>query len=65
MRDIVEVALFTADVAAAKTFYGDLLATEPDTEWPGGAIFASSAKLLLHERGDAPEAGRRTRITSR
>ena len=59
MRDIVEVALFTADVDAARTFYGDLLATKPEAQWPGGAIFAvGSAKLLLDERGDAPEAKR-------
>ena len=58
MREIVEVALFTADVAAAKAFYGDLLAAEPEAEWPGGAIFAAGpAKLLLHERGDVPEGG--------
>ena len=58
MREIVEVALFTADVEAAKAFYGDLLATRPEAEWPGGAIFAAgSAKLLLHDRGDGPEGG--------
>ena len=59
MRDIVEVALFTADVDAARTFYGDLLASKPEAAWPDGAIFAvGSAKLPLHERGDAPEAKR-------
>jgi len=41
-------------VEAAKAFYGDLLAVGPEAERPGGAIFvAGSAKLLLHERGDA------------
>ena len=54
MREIVEVALFTPDVAAAKAFYGDLLAVEPDAEWPDGAIFvAGSAKVLVHARGSA------------
>ena len=54
MSEIVEVALFTADVEAAKAFYGDLLTAEPTAEWPGGAIFAAgSAKLLVHERAGA------------
>lgn len=58
MREIVEVALFTADVEAAKAFYGDLLAVEPDAEWPDGAIFAAGlAKLLLHARGSEPADG--------
>jgi catechol 2,3-dioxygenase-like lactoylglutathione lyase family enzyme len=51
---LVEVALFTDDVEAAKDFYGRLLGSAPEAEWPGGAIFAAGgAKLLVHERGDA------------
>ena len=67
MSEIVEIALFTADVEAAKAFYGDLLTAEPEAEWPGGAIFAAgSAKLLVHERARRPRGtGRPTRITSR
>ena len=58
MREIVEVALFTGDVAAAKAYYSGVLGAGPEAEWPGGAIFAAgSAKLLLHERGDAPAGG--------
>ena len=54
MSEIVEIALFTDDVEAAKAFYGDLLTAEPEAEWPGGAIFAAgSAKLLVHERAGA------------
>ncbi len=45
-------------MAAAKTFYGDLLGPSPIAEWPGGAIFAvGGAKILLHERGDALDGG--------
>lgn len=58
MRDLVEVALFTDDVEAAKRFYGGLLGSEPEVEWPGGAIFtAGTAKLLVHERVGAVEDG--------
>jgi catechol 2,3-dioxygenase-like lactoylglutathione lyase family enzyme len=58
VRDLVEVALFTDDVTAATRFYGRLLGGEPETEWPGGAIFAvGTAKLLVHERVAAVEGG--------
>ncbi len=51
MKDVVEIALFTDDVEAAKRFYVRLLSTPPETEWPGGAIFgAGGTKLLVHER---------------
>jgi catechol 2,3-dioxygenase-like lactoylglutathione lyase family enzyme len=57
-RAVSEVALFTDDVAAAKDFYARLLASEPEAEWPGGAVFsAGSAKVLVHERAGAPEGG--------
>ena len=41
-----------------KAFYGRLLGTAPEAEWPGGAIYAAGkAKLLVHERGEGPEGG--------
>jgi catechol 2,3-dioxygenase-like lactoylglutathione lyase family enzyme len=58
VRELVEVALFTDDVEAAKMFYGSLLGSEPEAEWPGGAIFAAgNAKLLVHERAGGIENG--------
>ena len=58
MSELVEIALFTHDVESAKAFYGRLLGTAPEVEWPGGAIYAAGkAKLLVHERGDAAEGG--------
>jgi catechol 2,3-dioxygenase-like lactoylglutathione lyase family enzyme len=57
-RGVVEVALFTDDVEAAKSFYARLLGTSPVAEWPGGAIFsAGGAKVLVHERGATMEGG--------
>lgn len=57
-RGIVEVALFTDDVAPIKAFYADLLGAPPVAEWPGGAIFsAGGAKVLVHERATAIEGG--------
>ena len=58
MRELVEVALFTDEVEAMKQFYGSLLGSEPEAEWPGGAIFtAGNAKLLVHERVGTVENG--------
>ena len=58
MRDVVEIALFTDDVESSKAFYGRLLGAPPVAEWPGGAIYAAgAAKVLVHERGPAPEGG--------
>lgn len=58
MREPVEIALFTDDVEAAKSFYGRLVGAAPEAEWPGGAIFAVGAlKLLVHERAGAMEDG--------
>jgi catechol 2,3-dioxygenase-like lactoylglutathione lyase family enzyme len=58
VKELVEIALFTDDVEAAKEFYGRLLGTAPQEEWPGGAVYAAGgAKLLVHERGPAPEGG--------
>jgi catechol 2,3-dioxygenase-like lactoylglutathione lyase family enzyme len=58
VSDLVEIALFTDDVEAAKAFYGRLLGAAPEVEWPGGAIYAAGkAKLLVHERPGAPEDG--------
>jgi catechol 2,3-dioxygenase-like lactoylglutathione lyase family enzyme len=55
---LVEIALFTDDVEAATAFYGRLLGAAPEAEWPGCAIYAAgTAKLLVHERGGAPEGG--------
>jgi predicted enzyme related to lactoylglutathione lyase len=51
VRDLVEIALFTDDVEGVKAFYRQLLGVPPESEWPGGAIFAAGgAKLLVHER---------------
>jgi catechol 2,3-dioxygenase-like lactoylglutathione lyase family enzyme len=51
VTELVEVALFTDAVEAAKTFYQRLVGAAPEAEWPGGAIFAAGAvKLLVHER---------------
>ncbi len=58
MKELVEIALFTDDVESAKAFYGRLLSTAPEAEWPGGAVYAAGgAKLLVHERAGAPEGG--------
>ena len=58
MREPVEIALFTDDLEAAKSFYGRLVGAAPEAEWPGGAIFAVGAlKLLVHERAGAMEDG--------
>lgn len=54
MRELVAVALFTDDVEAVKGFYGRLLGSAPENEWPGGAIYAAgSVKLLVHEHTGA------------
>jgi catechol 2,3-dioxygenase-like lactoylglutathione lyase family enzyme len=51
MRQPVEIALFTDDVAAVRRFYELLLDGTPEAEWPGGAIFAAGEmKILVHER---------------
>jgi catechol 2,3-dioxygenase-like lactoylglutathione lyase family enzyme len=58
MRQPVEIALFTDDVAAVRGFYELLLAGAPEAEWPGGALFdAGGVKVLIHERGEAPAGG--------
>ena len=58
MRELVEVALFTDDVDAARAFYSQLVAAAPVAEWPGGAIFATGiAKILVHERAPALDGG--------
>jgi predicted enzyme related to lactoylglutathione lyase len=57
-RAVVEVALFTGDVEHAKRFYAQLLATAPEVDWPGGAIFAAGeSKVLVHERAGALDDG--------
>jgi catechol 2,3-dioxygenase-like lactoylglutathione lyase family enzyme len=57
VTELVEIALFTDDVEAARAFYVDL-AGAPVAEWPGGAIFAiGNAKVLVHERAAALEDG--------
>ena len=54
MSELVEIAVFTDHVEAAKAFYRRLLGAAPESEWPGGAIFsAGGAKLLVHERAPA------------
>lgn len=57
-RAVVEVALFTDDVETTKGFYSELLASPPEVEWPGGAIFsAGGTKVLVHERAATMEGG--------
>jgi catechol 2,3-dioxygenase-like lactoylglutathione lyase family enzyme len=47
----VEIALFTDDVESVRGFYEALLGVAPESEWPGGAVFAAGeVKLLVHER---------------
>lgn len=58
MTAVVEIALFTEDVEGARRFYELLLASSPDAEWPGGAIYsAGELKLLVHERSPGTEEG--------
>lgn len=58
VRSVTEIALFTEGVAATRSFYERLLGVTPESEWPGGAIYAAgSVKLLLHERSGAIEDG--------
>jgi catechol 2,3-dioxygenase-like lactoylglutathione lyase family enzyme len=50
-RGVAELALFTDRVEAVTRFYERLLASAPEAEWPGGAVFsADGAKVLVHER---------------
>jgi catechol 2,3-dioxygenase-like lactoylglutathione lyase family enzyme len=58
VTELVEVALFTDDVAAARAFYRDLVGADPIAEWAGAAIFsAGGAKILVHARGAAMTNG--------
>jgi catechol 2,3-dioxygenase-like lactoylglutathione lyase family enzyme len=58
MRQPVEIALFTDDVAAVRRFYELLLGGAPEAEWPGGAIFAAGdVKVLVHARDEALTGG--------
>jgi catechol 2,3-dioxygenase-like lactoylglutathione lyase family enzyme len=58
VRVPVEIALFTDDVESARGFYSRLVGSEPESEWPEGAIFAAGAvKILVHERAGAPDDG--------
>jgi catechol 2,3-dioxygenase-like lactoylglutathione lyase family enzyme len=58
LRQPVEIALFTDDVAAVRHFYELLLGGAPEEEWPGGAIFAAgNVKVLVHERAEAMAGG--------
>ena len=57
-RPFAEVALFTDNVPSVRGFYERLLESEPEAEWPGGAVFAAGGvKLLVHERGGSPADG--------
>lgn len=54
MRPIVEVALFTADVAGLASFYARSLGAEPAFQNEGMALFqVDGLQLLIHHR--APE----------
>ena len=58
MRELVEVALFSDDVDAARAFHSELVGATPVADWPGGAIFATGiAKILVHERAAALDGG--------
>jgi len=58
VTELVEIALFTGDVAATATFYRGLVGSPPVSEWTGAAIFvAGSAKLNVHERAAAMDDG--------
>jgi catechol 2,3-dioxygenase-like lactoylglutathione lyase family enzyme len=58
VSELVETALFTDDVEAAKAFYARLVGSPPVAEWPGGALYAAGGvKLLVHERAGAPDGG--------
>jgi catechol 2,3-dioxygenase-like lactoylglutathione lyase family enzyme len=58
MRQPVEIALFSDDVAAVRRFYELLLGGAPEAEWPGGAVFAAGElKILVHERAEAMAGG--------
>jgi len=58
VSSISEIALFTDDVPAAVAFYRGLLGAEPESQWPGGALFAiGAAKVLVHERSAALAGG--------
>jgi catechol 2,3-dioxygenase-like lactoylglutathione lyase family enzyme len=58
VSDLVELALFTDDVAGVSAFYRSLVGSAPIAEWPGGALFAAgNAKILVHERVDGMTGG--------
>ena len=58
MKQLVEIALFTDDVAGTSAFYRRLLDSAPVGEWPGGALFeVGDGKLLVHERAAAMDGG--------
>ena len=58
MRQVVEIALFTDDVAATREFYEPLVGVGAEAEWPGGAVYAvGELKLLIHERTGGTDAG--------
>lgn len=58
MSELVEIALFTDDVGAVSTFYSSLFGTQPEAEWPGGAVFAvGTLKVLVHERAASMTEG--------
>ncbi|MGH3133231.1 MAG: VOC family protein [Gaiellaceae bacterium] len=58
MTELVEVALFTDDVEAARRFYETLAGAAPAATRPGGAIFAlRGVKLLVHERAATMDDG--------
>ena len=56
--EVVEVALFTADIDAMRRFYERILGVPPEAEWHGGAVFAAGGtKILLHEQMPVHESG--------
>ena len=52
MTEIVEIALFTDDVAVAKAFYARLVGTRSGRRVAGRRdLLGGGVKLLVHERG--------------
>jgi catechol 2,3-dioxygenase-like lactoylglutathione lyase family enzyme len=58
VTSLVEIAVFTDDVAEARAFYEALVGAPPVAEWAGGAIFAvGDGRLLVHERAATTNDG--------
>lgn len=57
-KKLSEIAFFTDKVAEMTDFYRRFLDQEPDSAWPGGAIFMlGDVKLFIHEQYTPEDAG--------